>query len=49
MKRYQIAKVYRRDQPAVARGRFREFYQCVCTYTVFYELQYTVSEQYTRA
>ena len=28
MKRYQIAKVYRRDQPAIARGRFREFYQC---------------------
>ncbi|KAI0470109.1 histidyl-tRNA synthetase [Xylariaceae sp. FL0804] len=28
IKRYQIAKVYRRDQPAVARGRFREFYQC---------------------
>ena len=28
VKRYQIAKVYRRDQPAIARGRFREFYQC---------------------
>ncbi|KAH8168564.1 histidyl-tRNA synthetase domain-containing protein [Sarocladium implicatum] len=28
IKRYQIAKVYRRDQPAVARGRMREFYQC---------------------
>ncbi|KAI1825239.1 putative histidyl-tRNA synthetase [Xylaria intraflava] len=28
VKRYQIAKVYRRDQPAVARGRLREFYQC---------------------
>ncbi|KAK0610032.1 histidyl-tRNA synthetase mitochondrial precursor [Bombardia bombarda] len=28
IKRYQIAKVYRRDQPAIARGRFREFYQC---------------------
>lgn len=27
-KRYQIAKVYRRDQPAISRGRFREFYQC---------------------
>lgn len=26
--RYQIAKVYRRDQPAVTRGRYREFYQC---------------------
>lgn len=28
MKRYHIAKVYRRDQPAVAKGRMREFYQC---------------------
>lgn len=28
MKRYHIAKVYRRDQPAIERGRFREFYQC---------------------
>jgi len=28
VKRYQIAKVYRRDQPAMARGRLREFYQC---------------------
>ncbi|EUB64294.1 Histidyl-tRNA synthetase, cytoplasmic [Echinococcus granulosus] len=28
IKRYQIGKVYRRDQPAVNRGRFREFYQC---------------------
>ncbi|KUI65714.1 Histidine--tRNA ligase, mitochondrial [Cytospora mali] len=26
--RYQIAKVYRRDQPAMSRGRYREFYQC---------------------
>lgn len=28
MKRYQIAKVYRRDNPSIAKGRFREFYQC---------------------
>jgi histidyl-tRNA synthetase len=27
-KRYQIGKVYRRDQPCTSRGRFREFYQC---------------------
>ncbi|XP_045480557.1 histidine--tRNA ligase isoform X2 [Harmonia axyridis] len=27
-KRYQIAPVYRRDNPSIARGRFREFYQC---------------------
>ncbi|KUI59290.1 Histidine--tRNA ligase, mitochondrial [Cytospora mali] len=26
--RYQIAKVYRWDQPAISRGRYREFYQC---------------------
>lgn len=29
MKRYHIAKVYRRDQPAISKGRLREFYQCV--------------------
>lgn len=28
IKRYHIAKVYRRDQPALAKGRMREFYQC---------------------
>ena len=28
IKRYHIAKVYRRDQPQMTRGRFREFYQC---------------------
>ena len=28
IKRYQIGKVYRRDKPCAARGRFREFYQC---------------------
>ncbi|KAI7900489.1 histidyl-tRNA synthetase [Cokeromyces recurvatus] len=28
MKRYQIAKVYRRDQPIMTKGRLREFYQC---------------------
>lgn len=28
IKRYHIARVYRRDQPQMARGRFREFYQC---------------------
>lgn len=28
IKRYQIGKVYRRDQPCPARGRFREFFQC---------------------
>ena len=28
IKRYHIGKVYRRDRPAMDRGRFREFYQC---------------------
>lgn len=29
LKRYHIAKVYRRDSPSISRGRLREFYQCV--------------------
>lgn len=29
-KRYHIGKVYRRDTPRIAQGRYREFYQCVC-------------------
>lgn len=28
IKRYQIGKVFRRDQPAITKGRFREFIQC---------------------
>lgn len=28
IKRYHIAKVYRRDQPSLNKGRLREFYQC---------------------
>lgn len=28
IKRYHVAKVYRRDQPAMTKGRLREFYQC---------------------
>ena len=28
IKRYHIARVYRRDNPVVSKGRFREFYQC---------------------
>ncbi|XP_015776106.1 PREDICTED: histidine--tRNA ligase, cytoplasmic-like [Acropora digitifera] len=35
IKRYHIAKVYRRDNPAMTRGRYREFYQCVsATYSM---------------
>lgn len=26
--RFHIARVYRRDNPAINRGRYREFYQC---------------------
>ena len=29
IKRYHIDRVYRRDQPAMTKGRYREFYQCV--------------------
>ncbi|EZG66806.1 histidyl-tRNA synthetase [Gregarina niphandrodes] len=28
IKRYHIGKVYRRDEPQLAKGRYREFYQC---------------------
>ena len=28
IKRFHMAKVYRRDQPQMSKGRFREFYQC---------------------
>jgi histidyl-tRNA synthetase len=28
IKRYHIAKVYRRDQPQMTKGRYREFHQC---------------------
>jgi histidyl-tRNA synthetase len=37
IKRYQIAKVYRRDQPAIACGRLREFYQCDFDITGLYD------------
>jgi histidyl-tRNA synthetase len=28
IRRYHVGKVYRRDQPQMTRGRFREFFQC---------------------
>ncbi|KAJ3426153.1 histidyl-tRNA synthetase [Anaeramoeba flamelloides] len=28
IRRYHIARVYRRDQPVMSKGRYREFYQC---------------------
>ena len=36
MKRYHIARVYRRDNPAMTKGRYREFYQCVSLSTLKY-------------
>ena len=33
IKRYHIGKVYRRDNPSISRGRYREFYQCVSKMT----------------
>lgn len=44
MTRYQIAKVYRRDQPAIAKGRFREFYQCDLDFAGKYENMLADSE-----
>ncbi|KDD74722.1 histidyl-tRNA synthetase, partial [Helicosporidium sp. ATCC 50920] len=38
IKRYQIGKVYRRDNPAMERGRFREFFQCDFDVAGEYEL-----------
>ncbi len=46
IKRYHIARVYRRDNPAMTRGRFREFYQCVwlllLTLCVEWDLKYRI-------
>lgn len=33
IKRYHIAKVYRRDNPVMTKGRYREFFQCVSLLT----------------
>lgn len=41
IKRYHIAKVYRRDNPSIARGRYREFYQCVSEDDIFLFLRLT--------
>ncbi len=38
IKRYHLAKVYRRDQPAVSKGRMREFVGAI-----FLSLQITVA------
>lgn len=39
IKRYHIAKVYRRDTPAITQGRLREFYQCV-SHLDFFQLNF---------
>ena len=37
IKRYHIARVYRRDNPAMTKGRYREFYQCVSVVKLFHQ------------
>ncbi|PAV85776.1 hypothetical protein WR25_25084 [Diploscapter pachys] len=44
IKRYHIAKVYRRDQPNMTRGRYREFYQCDFDIAGQYDLMLPESE-----
>lgn len=44
IKRYHIAKVYRRDNPSMARGRYREFYQCDFDIAGTYDLMLPDSE-----
>ena len=39
IKRYHIARVYRRDNPAMTKGRYREFYQCVSVVMMYYVIQ----------
>ncbi|XP_015593259.1 histidine--tRNA ligase, cytoplasmic isoform X1 [Cephus cinctus] len=44
IKRYHIAKVYRRDNPAMTKGRYREFYQCDFDIAGQYDLMLPDSE-----
>ncbi|XP_076337562.1 histidine--tRNA ligase-like isoform X2 [Tachypleus tridentatus] len=44
LKRYHIGKVYRRDNPSIARGRYREFYQCDFDIAGQYDLMLPDSE-----
>jgi histidyl-tRNA synthetase len=44
IKRFQIGKVYRRDQPAIDRGRMREFYQSDFDYAGALDLMIPDSE-----
>lgn len=42
--RYHIAKVYRRDNPSITKGRFREFYQCDIDFAGKYDTMMADSE-----
>lgn len=44
IKRYQIGRVYRRDNPVMTKGRFREFYQCDFDIAGEYDLMLPDSE-----
>ncbi|KAF2075078.1 hypothetical protein CYY_003598 [Polysphondylium violaceum] len=44
IKRYHIARVYRRDNPVMTKGRFREFYQCDFDIAGEYDLMVPDSE-----
>jgi histidyl-tRNA synthetase len=44
IKRYQIGRVYRRDNPIMTKGRFREFYQCDFDIAGEYDLMVPDSE-----
>eukprot|EP01112_Ceratiomyxa_fruticulosa_P013061 TRINITY_DN3652_c0_g5_i2.p1 TRINITY_DN3652_c0_g5~~TRINITY_DN3652_c0_g5_i2.p1 ORF type:complete len:503 (+),score=133.89 TRINITY_DN3652_c0_g5_i2:447-1955(+) len=44
IKRYHIARVYRRDNPVMTKGRFREFYQCDFDIAGDYDLMMPDSE-----
>ncbi|PRP83493.1 histidine-tRNA ligase [Planoprotostelium fungivorum] len=44
IKRYQIGRVYRRDNPVMTKGRFREFYQCDFDIAGEYDLMIPDSE-----
>lgn len=48
IKRYHIAKVYRRDNPAMTRGRYREFYQCVGQTDYLLKMYYVTTNEYYR-
>lgn len=44
MIRYHIDKVYRRDNPSITKGRFREFYQCDIDFAGKYDTMMADSE-----